>query len=116
MSVDFDEYTAAVLRLGNDPANAKDVAVVTAHASRLVELQDRLGQALFDVLRGLHRTYGSTAGPYGGIGGQAITTFCFVDHAYDDEDQGMEDNAEAALNEWLIKKAKQDVYPRTRSS
>lgn len=65
------------------------------------EERDALGKALYNVLYNLHRTYGSTAGPYGGIGGQAITTFCHVKDPYTDADQTMNDEADQVLRTWV---------------
>lgn len=44
--------------------------------------RSQLRDGLIYVLQDLHPSYGSTAGPWGGIGGQMITPWCHVNDPY----------------------------------
>ena len=61
--------------------------------------EEQLTLALYIVLVELHPMYGSTAGRYGGIGGQAITAHCSINYPdrHDLKDYTARDWAEGVL-------------------
>jgi hypothetical protein len=80
---------------------------------------DELGQALYDVLYVLHRTYPNTTGPVAGIGGQAMTSFCFVQQPYTPEDSEILERVERVVYEWMQEKNARDdegVHTRSRAA
>lgn len=63
------------------------------------DLTKALAKSLYNVLYDLHPVYGSTAGPYGGIGGQAMTQWCHVKDPYNETHETMMYKAHGALRD-----------------
>jgi hypothetical protein len=70
--------------------------------------QDVLGQALYDVLYVLHRTYGTTKGPFEGSVVNEETDFCFVNRPHTSEDFEILERVEGVARDWMNDKRARD--------
>lgn len=65
--------------------------------------RDELARQLDRVLFDLHPVYPNTTGPYGGVGGQAMTPWCHVIRPYTEEHEQRRHEAEEALRAQFLR-------------
>lgn len=86
--------------------------IVRALAEEMQEVEDRsreLARMLYAVTVSLHRMYGNTSGPHGGIGGSAITMWCHYNDPYTEVDDTMVEAIKSTMGR-EIKRAEREGW------